>query len=661
MGRLAVDGGGLMATGARRVLSTDPNAGTPVPRRRVLSADPQAGTPVTTPTPTEAPGAVSRFLTRAREFSGLPEQLSDVVEGPLYALQNPGDAAGLILGAIKDAHAGQFQQAGEQFSKAMAADTSLLERLKSLYSGAGFTAAGLVPVIGPAISNAEALAEQGDVAGSAGAFTGIVAGAVAPKVAAQVSGVKVVPGLKSGHNPAEAAAVQFAEQRGIPMDGGTATGRPIVRNIEKRVENSMGGATTADNLRAAQTDAMRRVSGELAGETNATRTGRPGAPQDTISAGEAVTKRLESHINAHARVADSAYGQLRALEQQQGQRIAATGGVRGPATSAQPFTQVPLAVDVAASKASLRPLYEALGRKRELAGMLMGDEARAYVALDGLMSGPDQVPLSVADAVLGDLKTMARTDDLPALRSQGQAVAAQTVKALDAQVTAAARAAGPQVVTLLERGRQATRAKHDVAAVRELLTQINEPGQVVKQLTRADDLGLDRLRQVARLAPREMPKIARAVVTDLMEFAKREGGFGHGKQLWNEWNRLGDKTKAILFRDPAHRAALDNFFLLAKKLEERPNPSGTSYALSVFNVSSAPPMWALSKLLHTSGGVRLLTRGLTLPTGDTPAVAAWTNQVMSLAGRERDVLGARRPVPATADRQSEDTRQVASR
>lgn len=515
---------------------------------------------------------------------------------------------------------------------------------------------GLIPFLGPKLDQAGLELAQGDVGAGLGRTLGVGAATFGPAAAAHAR--VPVPAIAKNRNPAEATAVQFGASRGIPIDAATATGSRPIANIQKRATESLGGAGIADEFKRSQADAFTRVGDELAGQANATRTGRPGAPADPISAGEAVAGRMESRINAQARVADSAYGELRALEQQAAQRIQQNPeqATAAPPTSQSAFTNIPLAVDVAAAKTALRPLYEQLLRESELNIPMHGGKGRTLAALDGLMRGPDLQMLSVVDAALGDLKAMARTKDLPALRTQGQATAAEAVKALEAQVAAAARAGGPDVFAALQRGRQATIGKHETAAVRDMLA--GEPRQIFNQLTAGKDVGLERLRAVSQQAPREIPKIARAYLEDLMQKATAEGGFGHADALWADWQRLGPETKAILFRDRALIKDLDNFFLLAKRAAANPNPSGTASVLTAFNVGTVPLTHTLARMLYSRRGVQALTRGMTLSLSRRGrTVAAGAAQVSELAKIAREFAEPEVLPATTQDRPSSTGRE----
>lgn len=304
----------------------------------------------------------------------------------------------------------------------------------------------------------------------------------------------------------------------------------------------------------------------------------------------------------------------------------------------QTSAEMPMAIDLRAAKKALTPIRDRMGAGGAIAP-LMGAKATAYAALQRLINGPDFAPLSVVDEALGDLKAMARGGKngpaVPELRSAGQGTAAYAVSQLEKLVRERAAKAGPDVLQALEEGRAATRGKAEVGDVLEQLRE--EPIGVFRQLTAPKDAGVQLLRKVRDVAPAKMPDVARAWLEQQMELARREGGFGHADKLWSDWQNLGTETKRILFSAPGQTQALDRFFLLAKRVAENPNPSGTAHNLTAFNVGSIPVTAGLAKLLYSKGGVDALTRWMAsgLPRrGGAPAMgatkaAAWASLVVA--------------------------------
>lgn len=216
---------------------------------------------------------------------------------------------------------------------------------------------------------------------------------------------------------------------------------------------------------------------------------------------------------------------------------------------------------------------------------------------------------------------------MPELRTSAQGIAAKAVQQLDAQVKATAAQAGPDVLGALMEGRAATRQKWGVADVLDTLS--TEPRRVFDQLTARKDGGVELLQSVQRVAPNELPNIGRAFLEEMIAKATAEGGFGHADALWSQWQKAGPRTRAMLFPHGLPRQ-LDDFFLLAKKLSENPNPSGTAQVLNATQVLASVPSYAIAKLLYTPKGIQLLTQGLRL--GTKAERAAWTAAVARAAG-----------------------------
>jgi hypothetical protein len=306
-----------------------------------------------------------------------------------------------------------------------------------------------------------------------------------------------------------------------------------------------------------------------------------------------------------------------------------------------------LPVDLRPAKEALAPIYQELMREAEITPP-MGGKGRALATLDRLMKGPDDAPLSVVDGALSDLKKLSRPD-AQGMRTAGAGAAAQAVKQLDDWVKVTAENAGPEALSALEAGRAATVAKYDTAGILKALEGNRKaPVRVAGKLLAAQDTAVDQLRQVAKHAPQELPKLGRAFLDRLLERATAEGGFKHADAIASKWEKLGAETKRLLYRDPAHIAELDKFFRLARMTAKSANPSGTAHTLAAGHAiteaaglvtGTIAPMTAavtiagpaaLSKLLHSPAGVRLLTEGYRIPLRNAARRSAWAAQVAAL-------------------------------
>jgi len=259
-------------------------------------------------------------------------------------------------------------------------------------------------------------------------------------------------------------------------------------------------------------------------------------------------------------------------------------------------------------------------------GALIGKEGTAAARLDALLSGPDVVSLSAADAALSDLKAMARTNH-PDLRNVGQGIAAKTVSELHKAVTEAAERAGPDAVAALEEGRLATKAKYAAADVLKKLEggqRTKSPATAFRGMTQSGDTAVGHLRDVLKQSPETKPLIARAVLDGLIDHPTA----GPAK-TWADWQKLGPETKYALYT-PEHIRDLNAFFKLRKMIAENPNPSGTAHTLLVGGLAglvTAPITAAVSGLLHSPSGVKLLTKGLQIPLKNKAASAAWLGEM----------------------------------
>ena len=204
-------------------------------------------------------------------------------------------------------------------------------------------------------------------------------------------------------------------------------------------------------------------------------------------------------------------------------------------------------------------------------------------------------------------------------------------------------------------GRAATVNKFKT--IKMLDTLRDEPVGVFNQATRRKDAGIARLRALARVAPDELQQIGRAWLEDALTKATADGGFGRASSLLADWQNLGPQTKQLLFGNAAHVKDLDHFFLLAKKMTETPNPSGSAMtffkgaeatALARDVLMGAPGLGTaftfsapfVAKLLLSPTTTRLLVQGLRLPVSARMARTAWAGQL----GRALETLDT--PVPA---------------
>jgi hypothetical protein len=339
-----------------------------------------------------------------------------------------------------------------------------------------------------------------------------------------------------------------------------------------------------------------------------------------------------------------------------------------PPSAGMAAQEIRLPVELKGAKADLKPLYEDLQKTNRLVG-LEGAEAKAFVALDDFMKGPDTLPLMEADKIASQLKKLSRNEKYPEARTAGSAFAAKGVGGVEGAIQKALDTFPPEVRSALEEGRSGTKAKY---GIRDILDRLKtDPEDTARSLVSAGDANITPLRQIREVAPVEIPKIGRAWMDDRITKATQEGGFEHMKRLAADWFGMGPETKRILY-GPELTADYNHFFVLAKKLGEQSNPSGTAHNLAaagqmaalvnpatmLLALKSEIGAYALSRLFHSPAGVRMLTRQLSLSLGGASAStrAATMANVIRFARKAQMTEGYRPALAAVAAERSEEKR-----
>lgn len=506
-----------------------------------------------------------------------------------------------------------------------------------------------IPVLGPQIDAMGDKAQEGDLAGASGSAVGFGATAVLPEAIGKISGVRILPKVVN-HNPVDAAAVGLADQMDIPISAGVRTGNTFIKGAEKLTSATPLGSVVAGKAAQRTAEGLRRGFSELADRAYPT-------PVVAEQAGAGMRSGIEDAIGKLKRSADEAYGDFRkfaddpanARDVQTGSRQVSSGlldAQGNPIVSTVPITErIAVPVDMTAIKASLGPIYSEMQTWMEPAKR---NASAGFQAIKSIVEGPDHLPASVAEKGLGGLKTLAREAESADLRNVSEGLAAGAVKQLQSAIDTTVAKAGPNAFVALQRGRAAHAAKMEAA---DVLSQLrDEPVQAFGQAIWMKDSGIDRLRDVAKLAPQEMPKVGRAYLEDLFSKATADGAWNRSQGIWQQWQNLGPETKKLLFKDPKLLQNLDDFFTLAKRIGENPNPSGSAttgwiggQAAAALTGGIQHPMaaavgilgpYGVAKLLHSPFGAKILKTGLTIPLGDTAARAAWLSQISRLAGMD---------------------------
>ena len=495
--------------------------------------------------------------------------------------------------------AGQAGKFAEQVAETVIPGTAVTKGLR----GAGMlTRIGTEAVLG---GTQAAMQSGGDpLATGIGLVTGGAGGAMG--------------GLFSKAKPTTAAdkALDFLSSRNVPVSAGVRSGSPYLRSLEKVSGYSPLGAFVVKGVEGKTSAALSESAEQLLKQAHPVQVGAQ-------EAGAGIRQTLTQSAEKSGTIADDAYDVFRQAEAnpsnlhevQIGTELA-ENGQRVPV-----YGEVPLPVNIQGIKKALQPIYDHMQKWWAPADR---NASAGFQAIKSIISAPDHVPASVAEEGLSGLKQLAREG---AGRNQG--LAKMVIPQVQEAVDRAAAAAGPDVLEAVQAGRAATAQKFSTQGV---LKQLNaEPVQAFGQLQWSGDKNIGLLRQVAREAPGELPKVGRAYLENVLSKATEEGEFGLKRALgmFRDWQNLGPETKSLMFKNPKLVEDLDNFFLGMKKLAENPNPSGSALTgiagtLPAFlfkdPISGAGyvlGMGALAKMMYSPGFAKTLTQAMTTPAAQT--------------------------------------------
>jgi hypothetical protein len=505
--------------------------------------------------------------------------------------------------------------------------------------------------------------QKGNYAGASGTLTSLVAPAAVDAAfdAAVPSGrVTVVPKV-TNPNPVESAAVQYLASKGVPVGVAASTGNPWVAGVQKLSDSTPLGAGVALTARRAAERGLQAEGADLALRAHP----NPMVPEQ---AGVAVRESLSGTAAEHAADANAAYSDFRKIEQDPASLRPVVTGTKQVDTGVldaqgkpvmrteQTTENIPMPVDLTAIKAKLQPIYADMQRWMQPA---LRNANAGFQAMKSILEGPNTIPASQAEAGLGGLKQLAREG---AGRNAGMAkfVVPQLQDAIDSAV----RDVNPDALQRLQDGRAATAAQYGTQAVLDdLLKHGSEPVATFRSATYAKDAGVDLLSRIEKEAPGELQKVGAAWIEDAVRKAQEGGGFAGPDGMWARWRDLGPKTRQFLFSaDPKLSEDLGKFFLGAKKIAENPNPSATSLVstsggstvLAITHPWTGVPLilgaGALSKILHSSAGVRLLTEGMSMPV-TSPGAALAAGRILNMAGKDVQPVAPALPAAAQAQEQ----------
>jgi len=483
------------------------------------------------------------------------------------------------------------------------------------YGRAALSTVEAVPLLGNVVSGLENDIRGGNYAGALGTGAAM----------AIPEGLKRIPGfhvqVPSSLNPVEESAVQFGQQAGVPVNLGTATGNRFVGAVQAMARKQPFMAGRAAKFTENELTSLKNV-----GEALIDSTGNVG---DKVMAGEGVAKAGEGRINALHTEANNAYNDLRNIAAknvkriQVGMRPSSILDANGQPVMVPDFQDIQMPVSTADLKRVVGPIVDRLDATIPSA---QGQASPGLSVLRQIMSRPDYVDVNTAISDLSAIQGIARTrGELDAVRGLSKGLAATAVPPFRRAIDAAATDAGPDAVRALAKGRTATAQKYAAAAVLDQLP--DEPAQIVQRLTRKGDQGVQLLRGVRTVAPGELPNIGRSFLEGLLDDMTVEGDLRRTGTALNQWNKLGQETKDILFPDKKVQGQIGDFFKLAKMSVERANPSESTTTFGAMVAMLHPKVIAtqlfagkpLSNLLFGPGGAQAAQTGF--PVRVVPRIA----------------------------------------
>ena len=426
--------------------------------------------------------------------------------------------------------------------------------------------------------------------------------------------------------PLSPGAFAIAEKYNIPLTRGMQGGSNAVQAMEKLLGHTVAINDWEKVIQGGH-EGLRAGAADMAGNF----------ATDRYSAGQAISSKLLEKAHQLEQDAHGAYGTLAEIEANPQHMQTVETGRMIPNPSLDPTlpdmipetANVPLPVDMRNVKSALAPLVEEISRRMTPA---QKEANPGLAAARNILSRPDYLPASVAEADLGYLKEIMRS---PAT-GQAKRVAGQAIDALDAQVKSAVSAAGPDALDALENARATWRQRSEVLNLLDELggDRQGEAGQtaIARKLLNPADMSFPVLKKVLDVAPDAAPELARAYLRDNV-FRKVADGenLTNARQASNLWNQMGSRTKAALF-SPDQIDAMNNFLEVARRMSENPNPSNTAglNAMMKLGILIASPV----KGVVGYGMARKLANVLYYPDGSAWLRGVASNPVVAAAQGE---------------------------
>jgi hypothetical protein len=506
-----------------------------------------------------------------------------------------------------------------------------LARQGRYVEAAGHAGAAALPVLGPAAAQAGELIGDGQIARGLGQATGLVgsvllprviapaeaaSGAVASRVSdAAVGAVNKV--VETAPRPLPGGASAMADRLNIPLTRGMSGGSKTLQAAEKMLGHSVAPDLYEPILEKARTGVTEGAN-QLSG----------GFAVDRYAAGQNTLDAMLEAARSHEATAQTEYDNLRDHEENPDNTRTVQVGLKpnpvvgtGAPELIPDMQPVKLPTDMRPVKQAVAPYVDEVQRRMTPA---QRNTDPGLSALQNILTRPDALPASVAEADLGYLKDIQRSDATP----QAKRLATIAAQALQPAIDTAVSAAGPDALESLQTARGSWAARSSILDdVKGLANDTTgRTGQVLltQKLLQPSDASFPALERVLGVAPTAAQDLGKAYLTERV-FKKAAGGdeLTNPVQAQNLWNQIGPRTKAALYT-PDQIQDMNDFLTLAKRVSENPNPSGTGIintllkmGVMVTHPGTGLAGFALGRkvanLLYFPGGMQKLATAIAAP------------------------------------------------
>ena len=484
--------------------------------------------------------------------------------------------------AFLDLASHPVQQADDllAFSKTQA-DAAVAAWKEGRHTDALGLAATVVPFLGPMWAGAKEQADRGDWAGATGtalaSLTPFAAHAFLPKTVA-------VPGIARSKNPELARASDMALAEGVPLGLAEASGNKWLSRMTFGLDaGTVAGLIDRETpIARGYTNLGKRIINET----------RPGTTTTPEVAGTRTRQAMQAVVQTYENIAKPDYQIVEtAMDHPSNRRTVPLVKPKiDPKTNKVvkvngiPQTEVvmtPMAspIDLAPAKAKLQAVYDRMNADPKYTDAIKASDPM-YNAVRLIVDGPDYAPMSQVRPTAAMFGRESVASGALNKRTGTEGMAAKIFRELKDQIEAKAQQMGPDVYRALkDADLNWTKARGIADTMEEVQKStgkdIVEPVGLFNKLVQPGDANIRSLSFIHRHAPGVLPEVGRAWLEDMLTDATTHGSLDYTQSMLTKWDQLGDKTKALMFPNPATRLRVNDLMVSIKQWGKSPNASNT--------------------------------------------------------------------------------------